>query len=72
MNKLYGVLLLILCVVFAIIATNGTAAKDNDVTVLVLLVPMSLYLIFGEKKNNRKTSHTKGVVRRVATLEKQV
>lgn len=48
LDRICGVALLILCAVYIAIARNSSNIGDRDISAIVFLLPMALYLIFND------------------------
>lgn len=46
MQKVMGLLLLLICGVVIMMASTGANSADKDVTPILILVPLGLYLVF--------------------------
>ena len=50
LQRLYGVILLIFCAIVVALAYLGTTPEERDITPVLLLAPLGLYLIFTTQK----------------------
>lgn len=48
-QKLMGLLLLVICAIVLWLCSGGTTPEDRDATVVVLLVPLGLWMLFTKK-----------------------
>lgn len=46
MQKIMGLVLLLICGVVIMMASTGANSADKDVTPILILVPLGLYLVF--------------------------
>lgn len=46
MQKVMGLVLLLICGVVIMMASTGANSADKDVTPILILVPLGLYLVF--------------------------
>lgn len=49
MQKVMGLVLLLICGVVIMMATTGANPEDKDVTPILILVPLGLYLVFTKR-----------------------
>lgn len=49
MQKVMGLLLLLICGVVIMMASTGVNSADKDVTPILILVPLGLYLVFTKR-----------------------
>lgn len=48
-QKLYGLFFVVLSIVICVVCSFGQTAEDCDATVILLLFPMGLYLLFSKE-----------------------
>lgn len=49
MQKIMGLVLLMICGVVIMMASTGANSADKDVTPILILVPLGLYLVFTKR-----------------------
>lgn len=49
-QRVCGIILLVACVGFLVLAWHGTTLEERDITPVVMLAPLGLYLIFTKQK----------------------
>lgn len=45
-----GIGILIICAIVMLVAANGKSVEDRDITPVLLLAPMGIYLIFTKRE----------------------
>ena len=48
-QRFYGLIIILLCLVFILMAMQGNTSGEKDITPVILLLPLGLYMIFSKK-----------------------
>ena len=57
-QRFYGVIIVLICLVAVLLAAQGSAPEEKDITAVFLLLPLGFYMIFG-KQNVLHNNHRK-------------
>ena len=49
-QKVLGILLLLICVGIVVLAANGTALEEKDITAVLILAPIGMYALTTKEK----------------------